>query len=96
MGKNLKIKKIYLNLLVLLIGIFVVLSMFLISWEKLNSLPSLCIFKNLFGIECLGCGTVRAFWLLIHFKFAEAFKMNCLVYIYILIFIFLTIKIKKN
>ena len=92
MDKNLKTKKIYVKLFILLIGIFVVLSMFFISWEKLNSLPSICLFKNIFGIECLGCGTIRAFWLLIHFQFIEAFKMNCLVYLYIIILTFLIIK----
>jgi len=34
-----------------------------------------CLFKTLFGIECLGCGFQRALFLLFHGDFFAAFKM---------------------
>jgi uncharacterized protein YqgC (DUF456 family) len=34
-----------------------------------------CLFKTLFGIECLGCGFQRALFLLFEGEFLAAFKM---------------------
>jgi len=34
-----------------------------------------CLFKTLFGIECLGCGFQRALFLLFQGQFLAAFKM---------------------
>ena len=92
MDKNLETKKFHFKFILIFICIFFVLTFTFISWEQLNKLPSICIFKNIFGIECLGCGTIRALWLIIHFKFIEAFKINWLIYAYINIFILLVIK----
>ena len=39
-----------------------------------------CMNKSLFGIDCMGCGTQRAFNLLIHGEFIEAFKMFPAIY----------------
>jgi len=36
----------------------------------------ICIFKNIFHIECLGCGTTRAFWSILHLRFKEALEYN--------------------
>jgi hypothetical protein len=43
--------------------------------------PSICLWKNLFGFECPGCGMTRAFSAVIHFQFAKAFGFNKLVVI---------------
>ncbi|MBA4417357.1 MAG: hypothetical protein C0392_05545 [Syntrophus sp. (in: bacteria)] len=37
---------------------------------------SLCIFKNLFGIPCGGCGMTRAFFFLGHGNIAQAIMLN--------------------
>jgi hypothetical protein len=37
---------------------------------------SFCIFYNLFGITCLGCGTTRAVFNVIHFNFIRALQFN--------------------
>lgn len=37
---------------------------------------SFCIFYNLFGITCLGCGTTRASFNIIHFNFIRALRFN--------------------
>jgi hypothetical protein len=46
-----------------------------------------CINKKLFGIECFGCGTQRALFLLSEGKFIEAFQMFPAIYTLILFFI---------
>ncbi|MDR2205131.1 MAG: DUF2752 domain-containing protein [Flavobacteriaceae bacterium] len=47
-----------------------------------------CLNKKLFGIECFGCGTQRAFFLVLEGKFSEAFAMFPAIYTLILFFIF--------
>jgi hypothetical protein len=42
----------------------------------LESGHSLCLFKNLFGIECPGCGMTRALSGVLHGDFAGAFQYN--------------------
>ncbi len=45
-----------------------------------------CMSKTLFGIECLGCGTQRAFLLLLQGDFVGAFKMYPAIYTLVLFF----------
>lgn len=45
-----------------------------------------CINKTLFGVECMGCGTQRAIYLLFQGKFAEAFEMFPAIYTLIIFF----------
>jgi hypothetical protein len=46
-----------------------------------------CITKNLFGFECLGCGSQRALSLLLHGEFISAFKMYPAIYTLIPLFL---------
>ena len=39
-----------------------------------------CMFKQTFGIDCIGCGTQRSLNLLLHGNFSEAFKMFPAIY----------------
>ena len=48
-----------------------------------------CVNKKMFGVECLGCGTQRAFMLILKGEFAEAFKMFPAIYTTILLFFFI-------
>ena len=48
-----------------------------------------CMNKSLFGIECFGCGTQRAFLLFINGEFAAAFEMFPALYTSLLFFVFL-------
>ncbi|MBN2755418.1 MAG: DUF2752 domain-containing protein [Candidatus Goldbacteria bacterium] len=50
---------------------------------------SICLYKNLFGFECPGCGLTRAAWLLVHLKFYDAFAMNKLIIIVFPMIIFI-------
>lgn len=57
-----------------------------------------CMHKKIFGIDCFGCGTQRAFFLLIEGNFIEAFKMFPGIYtlILFLIIVFLHFVDKKR
>jgi len=48
-----------------------------------------CLNKELFGIDCLGCGMQRATALLFHGEFVAAFKMYPAIYTLILLVLFL-------
>lgn len=48
-----------------------------------------CMNKKLFGIECFGCGTQRAFWMLLQGDFVGAFKMFPAIYTTALLFAFI-------
>ncbi|HNZ28880.1 MAG TPA: DUF2752 domain-containing protein [Candidatus Goldiibacteriota bacterium] len=63
-------------------AVFVLLLCFyLVPHDILFSGKSVCLYKNLFGFECPGCGLTRAAWLFIHLKFQEAFALNKLIVI---------------
>ena len=48
-----------------------------------------CMHKKLFGVECMGCGTQRAAYMVTQGDFVEAFKMYPAIYTFILLFAFL-------
>jgi uncharacterized membrane protein YozB (DUF420 family) len=48
-----------------------------------------CLNKQLFGVECPGCGTQRAIAFLLEGEFYEAFKMFPAIYTLVLFFILL-------
>ena len=56
---------------VLLLGLFI----FLI----IELLGSSCFFSRVFGIPCAGCGSSRAFSLLLQGRFGQAFRMHPLI-----------------
>lgn len=42
---------------------------------------TICIWKNLFDIDCLGCGITRSILLVFHFEFSKAYECNSFVFI---------------
>jgi len=50
-----------------------------------------CMNKKIFGIECLGCGTQRAFLLILKGEFTAAFFMFPAIYTTLLFFAFLAL-----
>ncbi len=42
----------------------------------LEALPAVCLFRNLFGFECPGCGMTRAIACILHGEFARALHYN--------------------
>ena len=57
-------------------------SVLLIGWlyyPYCQTGPTLCLWRRLFDIECLGCGLTRAFCFLARGKFQEALEFNLMV-----------------
>ncbi|UUF12243.1 DUF2752 domain-containing protein [Flavobacterium panici] len=50
-----------------------------------------CLFKKLFGVECLGCGFQRSLFLLFQGEFSAAFKMYPAIYTTLLFLILLAL-----
>lgn len=48
-----------------------------------------CTAKKIFGIECFGCGTQRAVYMILQGNFVEAFKIFPAIYTTILLFGFI-------
>jgi len=65
------------------VGIYILLPLTLItiptSW--LEGRRSICLFRNLFGIQCPGCGMVKAISSIFHGDFKRAFHYNKLIVI---------------
>ena len=50
--------------------------LYFISIDWLEHRHSICLFKNITGNDCYGCGMSRAMLSALHFQFANAFKYN--------------------
>jgi len=64
--------------------------------EQLNQQHSICLFKNIFGRECWGCGITRAIISAFQFNFAAAFQYNKLVVIVLPLLFFEWLKIIRK
>ena len=63
--------------LLLLLSLPIVL--YTIPEESIYTGKSICIFTNIFGVECWGCGITRAIFSVLYFRFTEAWEYNKLV-----------------
>jgi len=64
------------------IGILITpLVLFFIPIEWLQGRYSVCLFKNIFGTECYGCGMTRAVVSAVQLDFWEAYRYNKLIVI---------------
>jgi hypothetical protein len=66
--------------------------LYLIPLEWLKNQHSICLFKNLTGYECYGCGMTRAILSAIHFQFENAFQYNKLFLIVLPVLIYIWAK----
>lgn len=80
-----------IRLIIYLIGI---LTIYLIPLEYIEG-RSFCIWYNLFGIKCFGCGMTRAFFNLSRLNFIKAIEYNIMI-IPMIILIFIVIKDMYN
>jgi hypothetical protein len=53
--------------------------LYAIPLEWLKEQHSICLFKNITGNDCYGCGMTRAVLSAIHFQFENAIKFNKLI-----------------
>lgn len=61
---------------------------YMIPVEGIFNGKSICLFKNVFGVECWGCGITRAIFSALYLRFAEAWEYNRLVVIVLPILVF--------
>ena len=61
--------------------VFVLVFLSIIPFEIIEGGPAICVFKNLLGIECPGCGMTRAFSCIMHGDLIAAVSYNRLVII---------------
>jgi hypothetical protein len=64
----------------------------LLSLDELEGKHSICLFKNLFGIECYGCGITKAVIATIQLDFIRAFNYNKLIIVIVPLLVYLWIK----
>ncbi|MCL1973240.1 MAG: DUF2752 domain-containing protein, partial [Bacteroidetes bacterium] len=57
------------------------LLLFFLPMKWLQGEHSLCLIKNIFGVECPGCGITRAFVSVVQFHFIDAWNYNKLIVI---------------
>lgn len=62
--------------------------LFFIPLEWLNKQHSICLIKNIFGVECYGCGITRAIISGIQLDFTKAIEYNKMVIIVLPLFIY--------
>jgi hypothetical protein len=60
-----------------IIGILLIpAAIYFIPLEWIKNQHSVCLFKNLTGHECYGCGMTRAIFSAMHLRFTDAFRFN--------------------
>jgi hypothetical protein len=67
-------------------------ALYLIPLKWLESRHTICLFKNVTGHECYGCGMTRAVLSAMHFQFENAFRFNKLVVIVLPLLIYIWAK----
>ena len=76
------------NFILLLVYILLPIILFFIPLEWLNKQHSICLIKNIFGVECYGCGITRAIILGVQLDFNKAIEYNKMVIIVLPLFIY--------
>lgn len=72
-NSKLNSKKIYRIFMFISINILLLILLYNLPIETNHSL---CIFKNITGKECWGCGLTRAFLSILHLDFKQAMEYN--------------------
>src|SRR5450759_2467306 len=70
--------------------------LYFIPVEWLESQHSVCLYKNLTGHECYGCGMTRAIISAIHFQFVNAYHFNKLYVIILPLLVYIWAKMLVN
>jgi len=66
--------------------------LYLVPLDWLNKQHTICLFKNIFGIDCYGCGITRAILSGLHFNFEDAINYNNMVVIVLPLLIYIWIR----
>lgn len=74
--------------------------LYFVSLDNLDGKSSICLIKNIFGVECWGCGITKAVIAAIQFDFARAYHYNKLIIIVMPLIVYLwgkaVLKITQN
>ena len=85
--------KQYLYSYIKIIGLLLLpVLLFFIPVNWLNRQHSICLFKNLTGHECYGCGITRAIISTVQFHFETAFHYNKLIIVVFPLLVYVWIK----
>ena len=76
------------NITLLFAYIILPIILFFLPLEWLNKQHSICLIKNIFGIECFGCGITRAIISGVQLDFTKAIEYNKMVIIVLPLFIY--------
>jgi len=57
------------------------IAFFFIPKDYLGENYPICLFRIFLNIKCIGCGTTRAVWSILHLKFYDAIEYNKLIII---------------
>ena len=76
------------NIILLFAYIILPIILFFIPLEWLNKQHSICLIKNIFGVECFGCGIARAIIAGVQLDFTKAIEYNKIVTIVLPLFIY--------
>jgi hypothetical protein len=71
---NINIKKAFC---IIILGII----FFSIPKIYLGDAFPICLYRIILNKKCIGCGTTRAIWSIMHFEFAEAYEYNKMIII---------------
>ena len=66
---------------ILVAGVMLPLLLMIVPTARLEKYPSICLFKNITGVDCIGCGMTRAISSLLHGNAQMAYRYNRLVVI---------------
>lgn len=77
------------NILLITGLILIPVIIYCVPLEWVKSQHTICLYKNITGHECYGCGMTRAIFSALHMKFLDAIHYNrlCIVVLPILIYI---------
>jgi hypothetical protein len=59
--------------------LFCVSVFFFIPKDYLGDAFPVCVYRRFTGNNCIGCGTTRAVWSILHLKFSDALEYNKLI-----------------
>jgi hypothetical protein len=86
--RNSKLTQIFITAGILLVPVV----LYCIPFEWVQNQHSICLYKNITGNECIGCGMTRAILSAMHFQFESAYFYNKLVVIVCPLLIYIWIK----
>jgi len=64
----------------------------MVSLDELERKRSICLFKNLFEVECCGCGLTKAVIAITQLDFVRAFEYNKLIVVVMPLIAYLCVK----